>query len=75
MGPGLGDDSRRTLSEHWLSDRQTSTNPLHAKYAPGTPIRITETADAAAAAIRGAPTFLDRIPLRRSDGPVGRSGA
>jgi hypothetical protein len=76
MGPGLGTTAAAALSEQWLSqtDGFDFYKPLHAKYAPGTPIWITETADAACGGNPWGATFLDTFRYVDQMGRLAKRG-
>ncbi len=77
MGPGLGTTAALALSEHWLSQTDRVFDfykPLHAKYAPGTSIWITETADAACGGNPWASTFLDTFRYADQMGRLAKRG-
>ena len=77
MGPGLGTTAAAALSEKWLSQTDGVFDfykPLHAKYAPGTPIWITETADAACGGNPWGSTFLDTFRYVDQMGRLAKRG-
>ena len=77
MGPGLGTTAAAALSEQWLSQTDGVFDfykPLHAKYAPGTPIWITETADAACGGNPWGSTFLDTFRYVDQMGRLAKRG-
>ena len=77
MGPGLGTTPAAALSETWLSQTDQVFDfykPLHAHYAPGTAIWITETADAACGGNRWASTFLDSFRYVDQMGRLAKRG-
>jgi hypothetical protein len=77
MGPGLGTTAAVALSEQWLSQTDGVLDfykPLQAKYAPGTPIWITETADAACGGNPWASTFLDTFRYVDQMGRLAKRG-
>ena len=77
MGPGLGTTAAAALSEKWLSQTDGVFDfyePLHAKYAPGTPIWITETADAACGGNPWAASFLDTFRYVDQMGRLAKRG-
>jgi heparanase len=76
-GPGLGTTVAAALSEQWLSQTEGVFDfykPLHAKYAPGTPIWITETADAACGGNPWGSTFLDTFRYVDQMGRLAKRG-
>ena len=77
MGPGLGTTAAAALSEQWLSQTDGVFDfykPLQAKYAPGTPIWITETADAACGGNPWGSTFLDTFRYVDQMGRLAKQG-
>jgi heparanase len=77
MGPGLGTTPAVALSEAWLSQTDRVFDfyqPLHAKYAPGRSIWITETADAACGGNPWAATFLDTFRYVDQMGRLAKKG-
>ena len=77
MGPGLGTTQAAALSEKWLSQTDGVFDfykPLHAQYAPGTPIWITETADAACGGNPWGSTFLDTFRYVDQMGRLAKRG-
>ena len=77
MGQGLGTTPAAALSEKWLSQTDGVFDfykPLHAKYAPGTPIWITETADAACGGNPWGSTFLDTFRYVDQMGRLAKRG-
>lgn len=77
MGPGLGTTAAAALSERWLSQTDGVFDfykPLHAKYEPGTPIWITETADAACGGNPWGSTFLDTFRYVDQMGRLAKRG-
>ena len=77
MGPGLGTTPALALSEQWLSQTDRVFDfykPLHAKYAPGMPIWITETADVACGGNPWASTFLDTFRYVDQMGRLAKRG-
>ena len=77
MGPGLGTTAAAALSEKWLSRTDGVFDfykPLHAQYAPGTPIWITETADAACGGNPWGSTFLDTFRYVDQMGRLAKRG-
>jgi heparanase len=77
MGPGLGTTAADALSEPWLAQTEKVFdfyNALHARYAPGTPIWITETADAACGGNPWASTFLDTFRYLDQKGRLAKRG-
>jgi heparanase len=74
---GLGTTPPAALSEKWLSRTDSVFDfykPLHAKYAPGAPIWITETADAACGGNRWGSTFLDTFRYVDQMGRLAKRG-
>jgi hypothetical protein len=77
MGQGLGTTQAAALSENWLSQTDGVFDfykPLHAQYAPGTPIWITETADAACGGNPWGSTFLDTFRYVDQMGRLAKRG-
>ena len=77
MGQGLGTTAAAALSEQWLSQTDGVFDfykPLQAKYAPGTPIWITETADAACGGNPWGSTFLDTFRYVDQMGRLAKQG-
>ena len=66
--PSMGTTADQALSEAWLARTETVFDfykPLRDRYAPGAPIWITETADAACGGNRWGATFLDSFRYPR----------
>ena len=77
MGEGLGTTQAAALSEKWLSQTDRVLDfykPLQAKYAPGSPIWITETADAACGGNPWGSTFLDTFRYVDQMGRLAKRG-
>ena len=77
MGPGLGTTQAAALSERWLSQNDGVFDfykPLQARYAPNTPIWITETADAACGGNPWGSTFLDTFRYVDQMGRLAKRG-
>jgi len=77
MGQGLGTTQAAALSEKWLSQTDGVFDfykPLHAQYGPGTPIWITETADAACGGNPWGSTFLDTFRYVDQMGRLAKRG-
>jgi heparanase 1 len=75
MAPGT--TPAAALSEKWLSRTDSVFDfykPLHAKYAPGAPIWITETADAACGGNPWGATFLDSFRYLDQLGRLAKRG-
>jgi hypothetical protein len=77
MGPALGTTATAALSEQWLSQTDGVFDfyeRLHAEYAPGAPIWITETADAACGGNPWGSTFLDTFRYLDQMGRLAKRG-
>lgn len=77
MGEKLGTTQATALSEKWLSQTDRVFDfykSLQAKYAPGTPIWITETADAACGGNPWGSTFLDTFRFTDQMGRLAKKG-
>jgi len=77
MGKGLGTTPTAALSEEWLSRTDSVFDfykPLQIRYAPGTPIWITETADTACGGNPWASTFLDTFRYVDQMGRLAKRG-
>ena len=77
MGQGLGTTQAIALSEEWLSQTDRVFDfykPLQAKYVPGSPIWITETADAACGGNPWGSTFLDTFRYVDQMGRLAKRG-
>jgi heparanase len=77
MGQRLGTTPAAALSEKWLSQTDGVFDfykPLHAQYAPGTPLWITETADAACGGNPWGSTFLDTFRYVDQMGRLAKRG-
>jgi hypothetical protein len=77
MSPGAGTRPEDALSEAWLARTDAAFDfykPLHDRYAPGTPIWITETADSACGGNAWGATFLDSFRYLDQFGRLARRG-
>jgi hypothetical protein len=77
MSPGAGARPEDALSEAWLARTDAAFDfykPLHDRYAPSTPIWITETADSACGGNPWADTFLDSFRYLDQLGRLARRG-
>jgi hypothetical protein len=77
MGPGLGTTAAAALGEQWLSQTDGVFDfykALHARYAPETPIWITETADTACGGNPWGSTFLDTFRYVDQMGRLAKRG-
>jgi heparanase 1 len=77
MAPGAGARPENALSEAWLASTDAVFDfykPLHDRYAPGTPIWITETADSACGGNPWGATFLDSFRYLDQLGRLARRG-
>ena len=75
--PSMGTTADQALSEAWLARTETVFDfykPLRDRYAPGAPIWITETADAACGGNRWGATFLDSFRYLDQLGRLARRG-
>lgn len=77
MTPGAGTRPEDALSEAWLAKTDAVFDfykPLHDRFAPGAPIWITETADAACGGNPWGATFLDTFRYLDQLGRLARRG-